>query len=138
MKTILIIATLSLMASTAMARNCQLNAKGEVDWKNECRLDGSTYMNKQCKEVKVPGEAPGTYKVTYVPKKIGWGNTAVVDMKCDITIHECKALAEKMLAEYDRTDECGQKEQMKKVKFQYSVLDELSLEFKTIHKDTVK
>lgn len=138
MKTILIIATLSLFSSVAMARNCQLNARGEVDWKNECRLDGSTYMTKQCKEVKVPGEAPGTYKYEYRPKKIGWGNTSVVDVKCDITIHECKALAEKMLAEYERTDECGQEEQMKKVKFKYSVLDELSLEFKTIHKGTVR
>ena len=138
MKTILMIAALSLVSASAMARNCQLNAKGEVDWKNECRLDGSTYMNKQCKEVKVPGEAPGTFKYEYRPKTIGWGNTVVVDVKCDITIHECKALAEKMLAEYSRTDECGQEEQMKKVKFKYSVLDELSLEFKTIHKGTVK
>jgi hypothetical protein len=138
MKNILLIAALATLSTTAFARNCTVNSKGEVDWKTECRLDGSTYMTKQCKEVKVPGEAPGTYKYEYKPKRIGWGNTVAVDVKCDITIHECKALAEKMLNEYARTDECGQEEVMKKVKFKYSVLDEINLEFKTIHKGTVR
>lgn len=137
MKTLLMIAALSL-CSTAFARNCQLNAKGEVDYKTICELDGSSYMMKQCKEVKVPGSTPGTYKYEYKPKKIGWGTVASVDNECDINIHECKALAEKMLAEYSWTDECGQVAEMKKVKFKFKVMDELSLEFKTIHKDTVK
>lgn len=137
MKTVLIIAALSL-CSTAFARNCQLNAKGEVDYKTICELDGSSYMMKQCKEVKVPGSTPGTYKYEYKPKKIGWGTVASVDNECDINIHECKELAEKMLAEYSWTDECGQVAEMKKVKFKFKVMDELSLEFKTIHKDTVK
>lgn len=138
MKKILIMAVLSMLTTTAFARNCVLNSKGEVDWKTMCRLDGSTYMTKQCKEVKVPGETQGTYKYEYQTKRIGWGNSVVVDDECDITIHECKALAQKMLEEYSRTDECGQEDVMKKVKFKFSVLDELDLEFKTLHKGTVR
>lgn len=138
MKTILIFASLSLFSSFALARECQVNDKGEVDWKTECRLDGSSYLIKQCKEIKVPGSTPGTYKYEYVPKKFGWGRVSSVDKECDINIHECKELAEKMLAEYSWTDECGQVAKMKKVKFQYSVLDELDLKFKIIHKGKVK
>lgn len=138
MKVTLLLIAMSFITSTAFARNCQLNARGEVDWKTMCRLDGSSYMLKQCTEKKVPGEAPGTFKYISVPKKIGWGNTIVVDDECDITIHECKALAEKMLEEYTRTDECGQVAELKKVKFKFSVLNELDLEFKTLHKGTVR
>ncbi len=138
MKITMLLIAMSLVTSTAFGRNCELNSRGEVDWKTMCRLDGSSYMLKQCTEKKVAGEAPGTFKYVSVPKKIGWGTTMVVDDECDITIHECKALAEKMLEEYSRTDECGQVAEMKKVKFKYSVLNELSLEYKTVHKGIVR
>jgi hypothetical protein len=41
-------------------RECVLNSRGEVDYKTMCRLDGSSYMLKQCTEKKVPGETSGT------------------------------------------------------------------------------
>ncbi len=138
MKNILLVTVMSLISATAFARNCQLNAKGEVDYKSICELDGSSYMMKQCKEVKVPGSTPGTYKYEYKPKTIGWGTVASVDNECDITIHECKVLAEKMLTEYSWTDECGQVATMKKVKFTYKVMNEIELEFKTLHKQTIR
>lgn len=138
MKNILLALALTTLTTTAFARNCQLNNKGEVDWKNVCEIDGSSYMVKQCKEVKVPGSTPGTYKMEYKPKKIGWGTTSVMDSECDITIHECKMLAEKMLEEYESKDECGQEITMKKVKITYKVLNEITLKFKTIHKETVR
>lgn len=138
MKITMLLLAMSFITSTAYARECKTNARGEVDWKTMCRLDGSSYLIKQCTEKKVPGEAPGTFKYISVPKKIGWGNVMAVDTECDISIHECKALAEKMLEEYSFTDECGQEAVMKKVKFKFDVLNELSLEFKTLHKGSVR
>ncbi len=138
MKITMLLLAMSFLTSTAFARECKFNGRGEVDWKTMCRLDGSSYMLKQCKEKKVPGETPGTFKYISVPKKIGWGTVASVDTECDVTIHECKALAEKMLEEFSHTDECGQVAEMKKVKFKFDVLNELSLEFKTLHRGMVR
>lgn len=138
MKKLLIALTLTTLSLSTYARNCVVNDRGEVDWKTVCDLDGRAFMVKQCKQVKVQGSTPGTFKLESHPKKFGWSRGSVMDSECDITIHECKALAEKMLAEYESKDECGQEITLKKVKFTFKVLNEIDLKFKTIHKETVR
>lgn len=138
MKKLLIALTLTTLSVNTYARNCVANDRGEVDWKTTCNISGSSYLVKQCERIKVPGTTPGTFKMESRPKKIGWGTSTVMDSECDITIHECKALAEKMLVEYASKDECGQDITMKKVKFNFQVLNELDLKFRTIHKETVR
>ncbi len=135
---ILFLISLFSFSSVSMARNCTANDQGEFDAKNRGELTGNSYMRKQCKEIKEPGSTPGSYKITSVPKKIGWGSTMVVDAECDITIFECKALAEKLLAEFAETDGRKQEVTLKNVKFEYKVLNEIDLEFKTIHKEKIK
>jgi hypothetical protein len=137
MKLTMMLVTISMLSTTAFARECNTNARGEVDWKTVCRLDGVSYLTKQCKSIKIPGENPGTYKYENVTKTIGWKSGGPYDLECDVTIHECKAMAEKMLQEYSATDQCGQTVELKKVKFKFDVLNELSLEFKNIHKGKV-
>jgi hypothetical protein len=135
---ILILIALFSFSSISMARSCKTNANGEIDAKNRCELTGHSYLRKQCKEVKVPGSVEGTFKYTSQTKKIGWISTTVADDECDVTIFECKALAEKLLAKFSQTDECEQEISLKNVKFEYQVLDGLDLEFKTIHKGKIR
>ena len=133
-----ILVSLMTISSISFARECVVNDKEEIDWKTQCDLAGVTFLKKVCQANKVPGTELGTIGFEHETRFLKRERIVTTKSECDVTIHQCKEMAENLLRDFIHKDKCGQVADLKKVKFTYKVLNELTLEFKTIHKGKVK
>jgi hypothetical protein len=137
MKSLIALFALTLTMN-AFSRDCVENDKGEIDYKTICEIKGITSIVKTCQSKKVPGSETGTIGFEQTTSKIGRDLDKVEKNQCDISIHECKELAEETLRTYSSEDKCGQVKTLKLVKLKYKVLNELNLKFKTIHREILR
>lgn len=137
MKTIMAFIALTL-SFAAVSRDCVENSNGEIDYKTICEIKGITSSVKSCKSTKVPGSELGTIGFEQKTSKFGRDLDTVKKNQCDISIHECKEMAEELFRTYAGEDKCGQVKTLKLVNFKYKVLNELNLKFKPIHREIIR
>lgn len=137
MKSLITLFALTLTMN-AFSRDCVENEKGEIDYKTICEIKGVTNSVKSCKSQKVPGSELGSIGFEQKTTKLGRDLDTVKISQCDISIHECKELAEDTLRTHSAEDKCGQVKTLKLVTFKYKVLNELNLKFKPIHREILR
>lgn len=118
----LLLASLILSSSIALARRCVPNAQGEMAFANRCLLVVKSTWTPQCNAGSARPHLP-----------LSWGFANFIDpyilvaaahtaTYCDVELEDCKDFALRELQKYQSTNNCGATTVGESVTFDYQLL----------------